>query len=268
MRALTGLRSAAYSRVPGHHGDSILRSGRWPGRGCRRCSALDGDRLARIAIWGARWICGIRWHVEGWQNLPDGPRDPCCASTSRPGDPVGWRRRCRRLSFVYKRELHRVPFFGWGSQPFGMINIDRTRGKAPSTGCSSRGTGVRDGLVDRVFPEGTRTPPGSTAATRPEARAWRCAPALRWADRPLTRASFGRAILPEAAGEITVSIGAPMQSAAQRPRGRSPGRNHGSNGDAALAPHRYTAPYVPNSANAPDSEQGLMAAARARRHWH
>src|SRR5262249_55776057 len=23
----------------------------------------------RIAVWGARWICGIRWRVEGWENL-------------------------------------------------------------------------------------------------------------------------------------------------------------------------------------------------------
>ena len=27
----------------------------------------------RLAIWGARVICGIRWQVKGWENLPDGP---------------------------------------------------------------------------------------------------------------------------------------------------------------------------------------------------
>jgi len=27
----------------------------------------------RLAIWGARVICGVRWEVKGWENLPDGP---------------------------------------------------------------------------------------------------------------------------------------------------------------------------------------------------
>ena len=27
----------------------------------------------RSAIWSARVICGIRWKVEGWENLPDAP---------------------------------------------------------------------------------------------------------------------------------------------------------------------------------------------------
>ena len=29
----------------------------------------------------------------------------------------------RRLSFVYKRELHLIPFFGWGMATLGMINL-------------------------------------------------------------------------------------------------------------------------------------------------
>ena len=32
---------------------------------CRRWTAM--------AIWGARVICGIKYKVEGWHNLPDGP---------------------------------------------------------------------------------------------------------------------------------------------------------------------------------------------------
>src|SRR5699024_3794748 len=26
-----------------------------------------------LALWGARYILGIRWQVKGWENLPDGP---------------------------------------------------------------------------------------------------------------------------------------------------------------------------------------------------
>ena len=30
-------------------------------------------RYTKMAIWGARVICGIEWKIEGWGRLPDGP---------------------------------------------------------------------------------------------------------------------------------------------------------------------------------------------------
>ena len=31
------------------------------------------SRWTAMAIWGARVICGMKYKVEGWHNLPDGP---------------------------------------------------------------------------------------------------------------------------------------------------------------------------------------------------
>ena len=35
----------------------------------------------------------------------------------------------RQVCFVYKKELHLVPFFGWGLGLLGMIPIDREKGR-------------------------------------------------------------------------------------------------------------------------------------------
>jgi 1-acyl-sn-glycerol-3-phosphate acyltransferase len=115
------------------------------------------------AIWGARTILGIRWKVQGWHHLPSGPAivlakhqsawETLWLATYMP----------QRLSFVYKRELHYLPFFGWGMAVLGMINIDRSRGQDAFEQVVKQGEEhLRDGWWIGIFPEGTRTVPGST----------------------------------------------------------------------------------------------------------
>jgi 1-acyl-sn-glycerol-3-phosphate acyltransferase len=63
------------------------------------------------------------------------------------GDPV----------FVLKRELMRVPFYGWYAQRVGMIAVDRSAGGAAlraMTKAARRALSL--GLSVVVFPEGTR----------------------------------------------------------------------------------------------------------------
>ena len=68
----------------------------------------------RSSIWSARVICGIEWKVEGWDNLPDAP------AIVLPKHQSTWETFWlpsflpRDLTFVYKRELNLLPFFGWG----------------------------------------------------------------------------------------------------------------------------------------------------------
>ncbi len=117
----------------------------------------------RWAIFFARVICGIRYRVQGWENLPDGPAIVLCKHQS------AWETLWlptflpRRLSFVYKRELHWVPFFGWGLASLGMVNIDRSQGQDAFEQVVTQGSAhLREGWWIAMFPEGTRTAPGST----------------------------------------------------------------------------------------------------------
>ena len=114
-----------------------------------------------LAVWGARVICGIRWKVEGIENLPDVPAvvlskhqsawETCFLPYCLP----------RQVCFVYKKELHLVPFFGWGLGLLGMIPIDREKGRDAFDQVVAIGTQrLNSGIWPLLFPEGTRVAPG------------------------------------------------------------------------------------------------------------
>lgn len=115
----------------------------------------------RLAIWGARVICGIRWQIKGWENLPDGPAVLLAKHQS------AWETLFlpsympRQICFVYKRELHRVPFFGWGLALLRMIPINRSKGRDAFEQVARVGKQrLAEGRWPLLFPEGTRVPPG------------------------------------------------------------------------------------------------------------
>ena len=204
-----------------------------------------------LAIWGARRICGLRWRVEGWENLPDAP------AILLPKHQSAWETLWlqstmpRPLTFVYKRELHLVPFFGWGIASLRMINIDRSRGADAFEQVVEQGAEhLRRGWWVLIFPEGTRTPPGSlrrykTGGARLAVRTGALAvPIAHNAGELWPRNAFAKT-----PGEIVVSIGPPIDPA-------------GKTADVVnalveswietemrrLAPHRYSGPYVPGNA--------------------
>jgi 1-acyl-sn-glycerol-3-phosphate acyltransferase len=116
----------------------------------------------RGSVWGARAICGIEWRVQGMDNLPDGPLILC------PKHQSAWETLAlpllmpRPLSYVFKRELLYVPFFGWALGRLDMVHIDRSRGTEAFGRVASQGAELlRKGYWVIMFPEGTRTARGS-----------------------------------------------------------------------------------------------------------
>ena len=201
----------------------------------------------RFAIITARRICGITWRVEGWENLPDGP------AILLPKHQSTWETFWlpsfvpRQLTFVYKRELHLVPFFGWAMASLHMINIDRSRGQDAFEQVVRQGTGhLRDGWWIVIFPEGTRTRPGSTR--RYKSGGARLAVRTGTPVVPIAVNSgevWPRRAFLKVPGEITISIG---------PSIRTEGRTAEQLASLVeswietemrrLAPHRYSGPYV------------------------
>jgi 1-acyl-sn-glycerol-3-phosphate acyltransferase len=204
----------------------------------------------KLAIWGARWICGIRWRVEGWENLP---RDPMSPAILLPKHQSAWETLWlpsvmpRRLSFVYKRELHLVPFFGWGIATLGMINIDRSKGQDAFEQVVEQGTEhLRDDWWIVIFPEGTRTPPGSTK--RYKTGGARLAVRTGAPVVPIAHNSgelWPRKAFIKKPGLITIVIGRPID-----PAGKTADEVGAlveswiENEMRRLAPHRYSGPYV------------------------
>ncbi len=105
-------------------------------------------------------ICGVNYQVEGRENLPDGPAIVLSNHQST------WE--TLSLAFlvppqvwVLKKELLKIPFFGWGLAMSSPIAIDRNAGINAREQVVEQGHKRLDsGLWVIIFPEGTRVDPG------------------------------------------------------------------------------------------------------------
>jgi 1-acyl-sn-glycerol-3-phosphate acyltransferase len=69
---------------------------------------------------------------------------------------------------VLKRELSRIPFFGWLTRRYGVITVDRNAGpKALREMVAAGREAVADGRAVLIYPEGTRVKPGERPPLRP-----------------------------------------------------------------------------------------------------
>lgn len=120
--------------------------------------------FARLWLGGTlfllRVVAGLSFQVRGAENLPKGAAIVASKHQSAfetfifhslLGDPA----------YVLKRELTRIPFFGWYLAKTGVIAIDRSAGAKALKAMVKGAEEARDaGRPIVIFPEGTRTPPG------------------------------------------------------------------------------------------------------------
>lgn len=105
-------------------------------------------------------LCGIDYVVEGKENIPAGPAIIMSKHQST------WETMALQLifpiqTFVAKRELILIPFFGWGLALMKPIFINRKAKKKSMEQLIVQGTArLQEGLWVVIFPEGTRVPPG------------------------------------------------------------------------------------------------------------
>jgi 1-acyl-sn-glycerol-3-phosphate acyltransferase len=114
----------------------------------------------RLVMWLIRHVLGIGQRVLGAENIPATPCVILCKHQS------AWETFALQVifpltSFVYKRELHWLPFFGWGLKLMPFVGIDRAAGKAALNQVAARGKQrLAAGYNVIIFPEGTRVAPG------------------------------------------------------------------------------------------------------------
>ena len=168
----------------------------------------------KLNILGARYLCGVRWTMRGYENLPEGP----CILLSK--HQSTWETffyptvMPRELCYVYKRELHYVPFFGWGIASLRMIHIDRKQGRGAFESVVSQGSRrVAEGRWIIMFPEGTRVPVGEKGSYKQGGT--RLATRLAVPVVPIAHNAgecWPRNTFVKTPGLITVSIGPPIAS--------------------------------------------------------
>jgi len=126
------------------------------------------DRSGKKYHWVCRlWsrialrVCGVSVDVRGTEHLEPGRSyiyvsnhasmfDIPVVSAGIPDD----------LRIVYKRELERIPLFGWGLRMSGYIGIDRGRSPEARRSLDEAVEKIRNGASVLMFAEGTRTADG------------------------------------------------------------------------------------------------------------
>jgi 1-acyl-sn-glycerol-3-phosphate acyltransferase len=116
----------------------------------------------RMAIWGARVICGVRHRLRGMEHLPD-TRVILCPKHQSTWETFAFPTLMPHpLCYVFKRELLMIPFFGWAMGRLDMIHIDRSKRAEAWAKVAEQGRRfMAQGNWVIMFPEGTRIPRGA-----------------------------------------------------------------------------------------------------------
>jgi 1-acyl-sn-glycerol-3-phosphate acyltransferase len=129
-------------------------------------AALLGTRIlravcmswARLGVWSARHILGIRVAVEGQPAA--GPalypvKHQAMFETMAVAVLLG------APAIVMKRELARIPVWGWAARRYGVIVVDRSANAAALRQMMREAKAAKaEGRSVLIFPEGTRVAPG------------------------------------------------------------------------------------------------------------
>ena len=119
---------------------------------------------SRFALFWLRATCGVTGKLVGAENIPPQP----CIVFSR--HESSWETLFLQSVFkpqstLIKRELLRIPLFGWSYAMMRPIAIDRGSPRAALKKLIRvGGQRLRDGIWVVLFPEGTRSPPGKRRA--------------------------------------------------------------------------------------------------------
>jgi 1-acyl-sn-glycerol-3-phosphate acyltransferase len=126
-----------------------------------RISNAVANSWASVTLWLLRLTCGLGYRVSGAENLPDAAviimsKHQSTWETIALRHIIGGKQ-----AWILKRELKRIPIFGWALASMSAIAIDRRAGRKAILQIIRQGTErLGDGYRVIIFPEGTRTIPG------------------------------------------------------------------------------------------------------------
>ena len=118
--------------------------------------------FAFVSSWctfNVHWLritCGIDYKIEGLENIPD---EPCIIMSNHQStwETLAYPSIFPMLTWVIKKELLYVPFFGWGIASVEPIALDRKQGKKAMRKLIQDGKKKLSlGRFILIFPEGTR----------------------------------------------------------------------------------------------------------------
>jgi len=120
---------------------------------------------SRVLLFGLKWICGLTYEVRG--PIPRGGVLVASKHMSM-WDTLVLYMLLDDASTVLKRELTRIPFYGWYISKAGVISIDRSGKASAMRQMMAEARAMLDAKRDIIiFPEGHRMRPHETPDYKP-----------------------------------------------------------------------------------------------------
>jgi len=123
-------------------------------------------RIGLIKVWirlNLSWLkltCNLDYEVEGLENIPEEGFIVMSKHAST-WETIALQLWFRPMTWVVKRELMWLPFFGWGLKAMNAIAINRGTGRKAINQLIEEGLErLNQGRIIMLFPEGTRVLPG------------------------------------------------------------------------------------------------------------
>ncbi|MBL4721766.1 MAG: 1-acyl-sn-glycerol-3-phosphate acyltransferase [Alphaproteobacteria bacterium] len=114
-----------------------------------------------VMLFIIRYVLGIKYVIKGAEHRPDGPVIYAAKHQSA-WDVIAFKVLVSDCAYVLKRELYRIPLWGWYVWRCGMIGVDRDGGGAALKAMVKSSIEVlKAGRSIVIFPQGTRTPTGA-----------------------------------------------------------------------------------------------------------
>jgi len=172
----------------------------------------------RMILFLLKHVCGLRYRILGAENIPDTPSIVLSKHQSA-WETLAFQKIFPPQVWVLKKELLRIPFFGWGLAMTSPIAIDRSAGRSALDQVVEQGRDrLKQGFWVVIFPEGTRIPTGQKGKYR-IGGAW-LATHTRVPVVPVAHNAgefWARNAFIKKPGTITVSIGKPIDPSGMEP---------------------------------------------------
>ena len=115
----------------------------------------------KFVLWWVAVTCGLKYRVHGADNINIETAGLILARHESSWETFALQKMFPRQAFVLKRELLKIPFFGWGMALLNPIAIDRSAGRKALNQLIKEGSErLNKGDWVVIFPEGTRMPAG------------------------------------------------------------------------------------------------------------
>lgn len=188
-------------------------------------SSAKAYRAARawlkLSVDSAGVIMGVRYRVQGMENLPTDPGQGVVLLVKHQSTYETFLMPAimpRPLAYVFKKELLKLPFFGWSIGALDMIHIDRAQGSRAFHKVVEQGKRLLDqGIWVIMFPEGTRVKRGEVGEYKSGATRLAIMTGAPVVPIAVTSAKcWPRKAFIKKSGVVDVSIGKPIASVGRK----------------------------------------------------